>query len=179
LPPTTAFNGDDLTLPSVVNPGPFGDVTVSNNKTLTLGALGMTTHITMNTFTMSGNADLVILGTVILNVADQGGVTTPITFTGNVSSGNVGSAKFNPSNFQIQYAGTGEIKVAGNSALTAMIYAPNAAAKFTGGADFYGSVVAQTVSDTGGASIHYDRSLSSQFFSVGNPMMSAFNWKKY
>jgi hypothetical protein len=179
LPPTTAFDGDNLTLPSVANPGPFGDVTVNNNKTLTLGALGMTTYITMNTFTMSGNADLVILGTVILNVADQGGVTTPITFTGNVSSGNVGSEKFNPSKFQIQYAGTGEIKLTGNSAVTAMIYAPNAAAKFTGGADFYGSIVARTLSDTGGASIHYDRSLSSQFFSVGNPMMSAFNWKKY
>jgi hypothetical protein len=179
LPPTSAFNGDNLTLPSALNPGPFGDVTVSNNKTLTLGALGMTTYVTMNTFSMSGNANLVILGTVILNVADQGAVTTPITFTGNVTSGNVGSEQFNPSNFQILYAGTGEIKVAGSSALTAMIYAPNAAAKFTGGADFYGSVVAGTVSDTGGASIHYDRSLSSKFFTVGNPMMSAFNWKKY
>jgi hypothetical protein len=139
----------------------------------------MTTYITMNTFSMAGNANLVILGTVILNVADQGGVTTPITFAGNVSSGNVGNEKFNPSKFQIQYAGTGEIKVAGSSALTAMIYAPDAAAKFTGGTDFYGSVVARTLSDTGGASIHYDRSLSAQFYAVGNPMMSAFNWKKY
>lgn len=176
LPPTTAYDGDDQTL---LNGANVGDVTVSNNKTLTLGALGATTYVTMNTFTMSGNANLVILGTVILNVADQGGVTTPITFTGNVTSGNVGSEQFNPSNFQIQYAGTGEIKVTGNSALTAMIYAPNAAAKFTGGADFYGSIVAGTVSDTGGASIHYDRSLSKKFFTVGNPMMSAFNWKKY
>jgi PilX N-terminal len=177
LPPTTAYDGDNITIDSS-NPGPFGDVTVSNNKTLTLGALGVTTKITMNSFTMAGNANLVILGTVILNVAGQG-QPTPITFTGNVTSSNVGSAKFDPSNFQIQYAGIGEIKVTGSSALTSMIYAPNAAAKFTGGADFYGAVVAATVTDTGGASIHYDRRLSQEYFTVGNPMMSAFNWKKY
>ncbi len=132
----------------------------------------------MNSLTMAGNAKLVILGRVILNVAGQS-QTTPITFAGDVTSGNVGSAKFDAANFQIQYAGTGEIKVTGSSALTAMIYAPNAAAKLSGGADFYGSIVAATVKDTGGATIHYDRNLTKEFFTVGNPMMSSFSWKKY
>jgi Tfp pilus assembly protein PilX len=177
LPPTTAFSGDNLTLPSLLNPGPFGDITVSNNKTLTLGALNMTSYITVNSLTMSGNANLVILGTVILNVAGQS-QTTPITFAGNATSGNAGNAAFNPANFQIQYAGTGAIKVTGSSELTAMIYAPNAAAQFSGGADYYGSIITSTLTDTGGATIHYDSSLSKEFFAAGNPMMSSFSWKK-
>ena len=46
------------------------------------------------------------------------------------------------------------------SSFAAMVYAPNAAASFSGGSNFYGSVVAATVTDTGGAKIHYDTHLS-------------------
>ena len=60
-----------------------------------------------------------------------------------------------------------------------MIYAPNASATMSGNADFYGSIVAATFSDTGGGKIHYDRHLASSFFMAGNSMMSSFSWKKY
>ena len=45
--------------------------------------------------------------------------------------------------------------------------------------DIYGSLIGATVIDTGNANLHYDRHLSTQFFTVGNAMMSAFSWKKY
>ena len=95
------------------------------------------------------------------------------------SGGAVTNASFDPSHFQIRYAGTDNITLTGGSSTAAMIYAPNAATTFTGGGDFYGSVVSGTILDTGGGKIHYDRRLSSKFFTAGNPMMSAFNWKKY
>jgi hypothetical protein len=60
-----------------------------------------------------------------------------------------------------------------------MIYAPNAAIAFSGGNDFYGAVVGATVSDTGGARLHYDRRLTNEFFTVGPPMLSSFSWQKY
>jgi Tfp pilus assembly protein PilX len=175
LPPTTAYSGDDALL---LNGANVGNVSVSNNKTLTLGAVGVISYITVNSLTLSGNANLVILGTVILNVAGQS-QTTPLSITGNVSSGNVLGAKFDAAAFQIQYAGTGTIKVSGGSNVAAMIYAPNAEAQLSGGIDFYGSLVAATVADTGGASIHYDRHLAQEFFTVGSSMMSSFSWKKY
>jgi hypothetical protein len=52
-------------------------------------------------------------------------------------------AKYDPSTFQIQYAGTGTVKLTGGSRSVAMVYAPNAAIQTSGNADFYGSVVAR------------------------------------
>ena len=71
------------------------------------------------------------------------------------------------------------MKLTGGSHTVGMVYAPNAAIQTNGNADFYGSVVGATVNDTGGMKIHYDRHLSSEFFVVGNAMMSSFSWKKY
>ena len=169
--PTTAYNGNGQIL---LNGASVGDVTVNANSTLTLGAPGVVSTINMNSLTINGNAELVILGTVILNIVGTG-QTTPIDFTG----GSVSNASFDPTTFQVMYAGDGNVKLNGGAHTTAMIYSPNAAVSFNGGGDFYGSVVGATIDDTGGARIHYDRRLSSQFYVVGNAMMSSFSWKKY
>jgi PilX N-terminal len=169
--PTTAFNGNGQTL---LNGATVGNVTVNANTTLTLGAPGVVSTINVNSLTINGNANIVILGTVILNVVgtDQ---ATPIDFTG----GSVSNSSFDPTTFQVMYAGNGAVKLNGGAHTTAMIYAPNAAVSLNGGGDFYGSVVGATIDDTGGAKIHYDRRLSGAFFVVGNAMMSSFSWKKY
>jgi len=57
------------------------------------------------------------------------------------------------------------------------VYAPLASATVSGGADFYGSILAAAVSVTGGAQLHYDRRLSRDFFIVGPQMMSGFTWR--
>jgi hypothetical protein len=169
--PTNNYNGNGQIL---LNGASVGNVTVNANSTLTLGAPGVTSVINMNSITINGNANVVILGTVILNIVGDG-QATPIDFTG----GSVSNSSFDPSTFQIQYAGSGSVRLNGGAHTTAMVYAPNAAIEFNGNGDFYGSVVGATVDDTGGAHIHYDRRLSSEFFVVGNPMMSSFSWKKY
>ena len=186
--PTTAYDGNNQTL---LTGASVGNVTVNANKTLTLGAVGVTSVININSITLNGNATLKILGNVILNVVGSGEATA-IDFTGgSVSNENTKTVidpvtglptvvpNYDPSTFQIQYAGTGEVKLNGGAKTVAIVYAPKAAASLNGGGDFYGSVVAKTVDDHGGAKIHYDRRLSSEFWIVGNPMMSSFSWKKY
>jgi hypothetical protein len=96
-----------------------------------------------------------------------------------------GAVAYDSSKLQINYAGVGTIKITGNAATTAVIYAPRAAATLTGGGDFYGEVIANTVADTGGATIHYDSNLANRglfvtvLYTPGNPMLSSFTWKKY
>jgi len=56
--------------------------------------------------------------------------------------------------------------------------APNASFSF-GGGSWYGAVIGQTLTDMGGAAIHYDRELQKTAYTVGNFMLSSFTWKKY
>ena len=140
--PTTSYDGNGQTL---LNGASVGNVTVNAHSTLTLGAPGVTSTINMNSLTINGNATLQILGTVILNIVGTG-QGTPIDFTG----GSVSNNSFDPTTFQVLYAGTGNVKLNGGAHTTALIYAPNAAASFNGGGDFFGAVVANTIDDTGG-----------------------------
>jgi len=160
---------------TLLNGASVGDVKCTGG-TLTLGAVGTISTINMNSLTLTGNCDLNVLGTVILNIVGSG-TTTPFDTTGGSLSNQ--SATFDPSTFQIMYAGTDSVKLTGNSKAIGMLYAPNAAITVTGNNDFYGSIVGKTVETTGSSEIHYDRHLSSTFFVVGNPMMSSFSWKKY
>ena len=62
-------------------------------------------------------------------------------------------------NFQVNYAGAGNVKVAGGSSAYEVINSPNAALKFTGGSNFYGSAIGATVDDGGGTALHFDTTL--------------------
>jgi hypothetical protein len=177
LPPTTAYDGNNQTL---LNGASVGNVSVNSNKTLTLGNASCTKlapcTIVMNSLQMSGSAQIQIVGYVTLNIAGtglSGGTVVDLTGGGLLNN------SYDASTFQIQYAGTGLVKMGGNSTSTAMVYAPNAPVTLNGSSEFYGSLIGSTVIDTGNANLHYDRNLSTQFFTVGNAMMSAFSWKKY
>jgi len=157
----------------------LGNVAMSAGTTLTInsGLGGAPVNLNVNSFSMSGNSS-VTLGTgtsVVMNVAGTGVTGDVVDFTG----GTFTNSTFDPSKFQILYAGTGNIKLTGGSAAAATLYAPNASVAMSGNADFYGSILARTFSDAGGASVHYDRSLASKFFTLGNHVMSSFSWQKY
>jgi hypothetical protein len=51
--------------------------------------------------------------------------------------------------------------------------------KTVGHGSLYGSILASTFTDTGGAKINYDSSLSTKFSVLGNYMLTSFSWKKY
>lgn len=144
---------------------------------LTTAAPGTPIALNVNSFSMASNSALT-LGpntSVVMNVAGQGISADVVDFTG----GTLTNSSYDPSRFQILYAGTATIKLTGGSATAATVYAPNASVAMHGSADFYGSILSRQFSDIGGASVHYDRSLGTKFNTLGNHVMSSFSWQKY
>jgi hypothetical protein len=149
----------------------LGNVTTNGSSVVHLKA---GTYI-VNSVTMNGNSKIVVdSGPVIIKVAGVG-ETTPITITGQ---GLVNST-YNPTDLQFIYGGTGNVTLAGGDQTTGLFYAPNATGKISGGADLYGAIVLNKLTETGGAAIHYDRNLQNSAVTAGNYMLSAFTWKTY
>jgi len=71
------------------------------------------------------------------------------------------------------------MKFTGGTSTATTVYAPNADVTMSGNGNFYGSVLSRKFTDTGGASVHYDRSLATKFQTLGNHVMSSFSWQKY
>lgn len=160
-----------LTLSPTAGPLVLGNVRLTGGSTLHLTA----GTYNLNSITLAGNSNLVIdSGPVIMNVKGED-QATPIDLTG----GTTANASFTPSNFQIQYAGTGTLKLNGGTSTSAMVYAPRAAINLSGGANFYGSLLGASVTISGGTRVHYDRHLDSTFSTAGNYMLTSFTWKKY
>jgi hypothetical protein len=195
MPPTgnQSFNGgcNALTLLFCSNQG-GGSITLDPALSLTPGTivladvrLGAGTTMTLkpgvyivNSISFSGAAavrvDPASNGPVIIQVAGQNS-NTPIDFTG----GAIINETYDPSRFQMFYAGDKNIKLAGGAASASLVYAPNATASFSGGGDFYGAVVAGRITDMGAANIHYDRNLDKEALMAGNPTMSSFTWRSF
>jgi hypothetical protein len=178
-PPTGDFtvnNGVNQTKP----PGSYGDILVKGTLHLTAGTYNINS-LTMN----AGGNFLIDSGPVILNVAGystsgnaaSGYMATPIDFTGQSVATN---SDLNPAMFQILYAGTGNIKMAGGADSAGLLYAPNATVQNnSAGAQWFGAVIARRVTDAGHAVIHYDRHLQKEFMMVGPWMMDSFTWRRF
>jgi hypothetical protein len=170
---TPSLNGATLT-PAVAG----GTITMGN---VDLGSqaevhLNAGTYV-INSLNMNANSKIIIdSGPVIFQIAgDATSPTDVISLTGN----GISNTTYNPNNLQFVYGGTKNIKMAGGAEAAALLYAPNATASFSGGADFYGAVIVGQLTATGGASIHYDRNLANTSFTAGNPMMSSFTWRSF
>jgi hypothetical protein len=169
--------------------GPYPTLTPSGVATLSEVSINATSTLvlkggdyTFNSLTMNGNSKIVVApgtGPVRINIAGKTSSGTdmadPLTITGQ----GLVNMNYNPTELQFIYAGTGEVKLAGGDNTAALIYAPNATGRFTGGSDLYGAVVVKTLADLGGAEIHYDVALKNDAMTAGNYMLSAFTWKNY
>ena len=71
------------------------------------------------------------------------------------------------------------IDLAGGAQTSQVVYAPNATASLTGGADYYGALVSYKITDMGGTAVHYDRRLQSSSLTKGNPTMTTFSWSSF
>jgi hypothetical protein len=160
----------------------LGNVSIGSNVQLTIqyGAAGVPSAgpaiVNLNSINLGAQSGIRLGAdtSVTMNVVGTG-QSTPIDFSG----GSFSNTSFDPSKFQILYAGTGNIEATGGSGAAVTIYAPNAAITMHGTADIYGSILSRTYRDTGGATVHYDRNLSSKFFTLSNYVMTSFSWKKY
>ncbi len=157
-------------------PGSYGNISLNGGATLTLTA----GTYNINSLALAGNSTVVVNpgippGPVILNVTGNS-QTTVVDFTG----GNLTNSSLNPGNLQINYAGSGTINLKGGANASGLVNAPNATISFgSSKGDWYGAVIGQYVNDTGGTSIHYDRQLKNEFFTVGNFMLNSFSWSKF
>lgn len=148
----------------------FGNVSIGNNTVRLKAGL-----YNINSISSNANANLIIeTGPVIMNIAGQS-TNQPVSLNGN----GISNPSFDPTMFQMLYGGTSGININGGSQSALMLYAPNAGITFNGQADFYGSMVGATITETGGARFHYDRRLQNDFVVAGAFMMSGFTWKKY
>ena len=169
----TANAGEGVT---ITPPTPSTVVTLGNVN----GNGGAVIHLSagiyvVNSLALNGGSTIVIdSGPVIFKVAGVG-QTTPI----DLSGGAVTNSSFNATNMQIQYGGTGTIKLTGNSATAAVVLAPNASAELKGTGDFYGALIANKVAAGGNAAIHYDRALLKLATTQGNPILHQFTWSSY
>lgn len=162
----------------------WGNVQMSGGAVLTLtGGSSSNVNVNVNSWSVGGNAQIKLgASTSVTLNAEGAGIASGgsvIDFTGGSLSNGTGATAYDPSKFQILYAGTGQIKVGGTSDTAATIYAPNAYVDMNGNAGFYGSVLSNTFKDNGGASVHYDTSLAARFNTLGQHVMSSFSWQKY
>src|SRR5262249_47398390 len=127
---------------------------------------------------LGSHATLVINGAVVLNVSGEGVSGNPPIVV-DTTGGAVSNTSLKSYNFQVNYAGTGEVRMAGGGGSAAIVDAPEASVKLTGGSNFYGSVIGKTVKVDGGTGVIYDRSLQNRSQMLGPYMLSSFTWSKY
>ena len=141
-------------------PGTYGNISVTAGGTITI-APGT---YNINSISLSGNSNLVISpsGTVVFNVAGTG-QNTPIDFSG----GSITNNSLVANTFMINYGGTGNVSLSGNTATYLTLNAPNADVNITGGSDIYGAIIGRTIKNMGGTKFHYDKNTSLGPPSVG------------
>jgi hypothetical protein len=191
LPPTTDDSvGKNTGCPAGVSfctPNPGAGLTITPptpSTVVTLGNVdatgGATMHLSagiyvVNSLSLRGGSTIVVdSGPVVFKVAGVG-QSTPLDLGG----GAITNTSFDPSNMQFIYGGTGTINLTGNSALAAVVMAPNAPAQLNGTGDFYGALITSTVSGGGNSAIHYDRNLLKHSVTQGNPVLHQFTWSSY
>jgi hypothetical protein len=125
--------------------------------TLQGGTVANPAVYTINSLTFNGNATVQINGPVIINLAGQPNLATVLDMTG----GSFSNTTYVPSDFVINYGGSGSMSVSGGTDAYAVINAPNAALTFIGGSNFYGEAVGNTINDQGGTNFYWDTSLTS------------------
>lgn len=160
------------------------DGTVLATVGATLGTAGTTTRWRVTSLALNGSKTLTILGDVTLILTATTG--SALDVTGNaqiiipdgssltvyaeadVKVAGKGLANSNTRPISCRLYGTSTsaagqlVHVAGNGALKAAIYAPNADVQVNGNGDIMGSVVGREVTFTGNAAFHYDESLANE-----------------
>ncbi len=173
--------GADIALPNVTVPSGFELVingSSAPSQKVNINSLNVDGDLT---FAYTNNDASVIMQFAGKN-ADGTEMTTPVFNLSDLSSWKQNKptgTNYDASALQIVYGGTQPISMqGGNSQSAATIYAPNATFELKGTQDFFGSVLAKTVTDKGNNTIHYDRRLQRQFWVAGQPMMGTFSWQR-
>ncbi len=174
---TTDFTADFPPLTAPVDGTPLATIGA------TLGTAGTATRWRCAEISLSGSQTLTILGDVTLvltagpgadaiSVTGNAGIIIPagssltVYAEGDIKVAGQGLANSNVSPATCQIYGVSAslsgqaVHLAGNGALAAVVYAPNAGVKLNGNGDMMGSIVGLEITLTGNAAFHYDESLA-------------------
>ena len=158
LPPVTA---PTLTAASPYNvSAPPWQTLTPNESYGAVSASGDGIHLVAGTYVMSS---LSLSGGGKL-IVDSGPITLYITGSGNALnlSGKGVVSALNPSDLTILCTDSvTSASVTGNGTASFGLYCPKADISVTGNGDIYGSIVGNSVKDTGNGKIHYDQALGS------------------
>jgi adhesin HecA-like repeat protein len=145
---------------------------MSGGKTLTLSP----GTYNLNSLVLSGNSQLQISppGQVIINIEGTGAAMAV-----DLSGGTITNTTDVPLNMQINYGGTDPIDLSGGSGSYAVVYAPNSPITISGGGDWYGAVLGNSFTDSGGSAVHFDRSLLRNAVIPGPYYPVSFTWSKF
>ena len=164
-PPTTTQNisGSCGTIAGCTNtgskavtliPGQYGNLSFSGG---TIAHFSKGTY-NINSLNLTGQSVLFAdSGPVVVNLAGASlsGGNPAMDSTG----GSIQNPSGNPENLQFTYAGSRGLNLSGGAASYATVYAPNALVNMSGNSDFFGSIIASTLTNSGSTAIHYDTTL--------------------
>jgi Tfp pilus assembly protein PilX len=138
----------------VLVPGNYRNVSVGSGGTITLTAPGT---YNIDCITASGAGSNIAISpankAITINISGTGCTSAPINFGSNTFINNSSGVA---ANFMINYAGTGTLTFTGGTSMYTVVNAPNAAVVLHGGADYYGTIMASTIDDSGGTNLHFD-----------------------
>lgn len=169
-PPTTNFSVPSS--PYTLAPGSYGNITASGGKNVHLSA-GV---YNVNSLTWSGGSIMTVdSGPVVFNIMGTGASKAM-----NLSGGTVSNMTGIPANLTFNYGGSLPIDISsGGTQAFEVINAPNSPLTISGGGNIYGALIAFTVTNSGGSSVHYDRALSGASGGANPYRPIGFSWTKY
>lgn len=136
-------------LPPPISPGVYTNMKLTGTKTVVLNG----TYYFKGDISLAGQAQLVVTGPTIIYIDGT------VDLTGGSFSNNTGIA----SNFHIFGTDScASVAVAGGAQAYMAVYARKADMTVKGNSDLYGSLVGNTITESGNAPIHFDRALSSE-----------------
>jgi Tfp pilus assembly protein PilX len=134
------------------------NISLSGKQTLTIYGdvtLVLTGGPGTRTIDVTGQASLIIMPHSSLTIYSEGDLL--------IAGNGLANLNLRPSTCLIYgthaRAGGQRLQIAGNGALKAALYAPNADITINGNGDIFGAVVGHTITLTGNAAFHYDESL--------------------
>ena len=190
---TIDAHGADVTLPNVVMNSGYSLIIQGSSpapQNININSFGGSGNMTIraNKGTLVGGVLTDVGESVVLKVAGKNPTSVVSTLpdpTDMAAPFDLGDwvvdsdFKYNAANLQIVYGGTASMGMGGNEDAAAAIYAPNASFSLQGNSNFFGSILAKTITNGGNPGIYYDRRLQTSFFVAGNPMTGSFTWKRY
>jgi hypothetical protein len=179
-------SGTDITLPNVVMNSGYSLIIQGHSpapQAININSFGGSGNVTIRANKITDTGESVVLKVAGKNPTGvSSGLSDPTDMTTPFDLGDwvIDSAfAYHAANLQIVYGGTASLSMTGNSTAAAVIYAPNADFTLQGTANFYGSILARTVTNGGTPGIYYDRALQTSFWVTGTPMAGTFTWKRY